>query len=59
MGYCNPIPPNAQTILDQKTRERLREMHSRGEKVRTLHDMQRDFPRCPRCGRQFCDSNCL
>ena len=39
MGYCDPIPANAQTDLDKKTSERLRQMHARGEKVRTLEDM--------------------
>lgn len=42
MGYCKPIPPNAQTILDQQTRQRLREMHSRGEKIRTLYDLHQE-----------------
>jgi hypothetical protein len=39
MGYCKPIEPGAQQRLDAQTSARLRDMHARGEKVRTLHDM--------------------
>lgn len=42
MGYCKPIPPNAQRDLDRKTAERLRGMHERGERVYTLADLRRD-----------------
>lgn len=44
MGYCDPIPVNAQTDLDKKTSERLRQMHARGEKVRTLYDLHKEYP---------------
>jgi len=40
MGYCKPIPAGAQKRLDEQTKARLRDMHARGEKVRTLYDMQ-------------------
>ena len=39
MGYCNPIPANAQQDLDIKTGQRIMKMRARGEKIRTLHDM--------------------
>jgi hypothetical protein len=45
MGYCKPIPPDAQKRLDEQTAPRLREMHARGEKVRTLHDMFQEHGR--------------
>lgn len=44
MGYCKPIPSNAQTILDNKTRERLHQMHERGEPVQTLYDLRKGTP---------------
>lgn len=45
MGYCKPISAGAQKRLDQQTAERLRAMHARGERVRTLHDMFVDHGR--------------
>lgn len=45
MGYCKPIPLNAQRDLDRKVSECLRDMHSRGERVRTLEDMFKEHGR--------------
>ena len=43
MGYCKPIPPNAQKLLDEKTSKRIIEMQRRGEPIRTLHDLHQEY----------------
>lgn len=45
MGYCKPIEPGAQQRLDERTGQRLRDMHARGEKVHTLGSRTADEAR--------------